>query len=103
MVLRSATFQGANGYRTRGGASIVQDGDEYTLRLEDDFVTDNTPALDVRLCNDGNCNGDNRILGSLQSPRGLQDYTMDDGGEGYSHVVIWCSAVSQPFGFGELL
>ena len=101
-TLRRATFMGANGYVTEGGARIQQENDEFTLELEEDFRTSNSAALDVRLCTNSGCTGDNVSLGELQRFSGRQSYPLADSGTGYSHVSIYCTAVRLPFGSGRL-
>lgn len=101
-TLRTTMFQGANGYRTSGTASIVRDGNAHRLELGDDFRTDNSAALDVRLCSNAPCSGGDLNLGSLKRFSGRQSYDLPNAGGAYSHVVIWCRAVRLPFGFGEL-
>ena len=101
-TLRRATFMGANGYVTDGGARIQRENDEFTLELEEDFRTSNSAALDVRLCTNSGCTGDNVSLGELQRFSGRQSYLLADSGAGYSHVSIYCTAVRLPFGSGRL-
>ena len=101
-TLRRATFMGANGYVTEGGARIQRENDEFTLELEEDFRTSNSAALDVRLCTNSGCTGDNVSLGELQRFSGRQSYPLADSGTGYSHVSIYCTAVRLPFGSGRL-
>ena len=93
---------GANGYVTEGGARIQRENDEFTLELEEDFRTSNSAALDVRLCTNSGCTGDNVSLGELQRFSGRQSYPLADSGTGYSHVSIYCTAVRLPFGSGRL-
>jgi hypothetical protein len=95
-------FQGANGYRTSGTASIIRDGSTHRLELGDDFRTDNSAALDVWLCTDESCAGAFVDLGPLRRIGGKQSYGLPNAANAYSHVVIWCRAVRLPFGFGEL-
>ena len=101
-TLRTAMFQNANGYRTSGGASIVREGDAHRLELGRDFRTDDSAALDVRLCRNSSCTGGDLNLGTLKSARGRQSYDLPNAARAYSHVVIWCRAVRLAFGFGAL-
>lgn len=102
-VLRTTTFQGANGYQTAGTARIVRTGDSFALELLDDFRTSQSPVLDVRLCNDPNCrNGAMANFGDLKSFSGAQTYPLPDNGSQYSHAVIYCRGVRLAFGFGAL-
>jgi hypothetical protein len=101
-AVRQATFQSANGYTTQGTARIVQTGGRFTLELGSDFRSSQSPALDVRLCNDMNCRGTNLELGALRSFSGAQAYDMPNDGASFSQVVIYCRAVQLAFGFGSL-
>jgi len=101
-VLRSATFQSANGYSTEGRATIVRDGASHRLELQDDFRTSRSAALDVRLCRDTSCTSSDLNLGEIRSFTGAQQYALPDDGSAYRYAVIWCRGVRLPFGFGEL-
>jgi hypothetical protein len=101
-VLRSATFEGASGYSTSGSASIIREGDAFRLELGSDFRTENSAALDVRLCVDTSCGGSEFNLGLLMRTSGKQSYDLPNDGSDFRYVVIWCRAVSLPFGVGEL-
>jgi len=101
-TVRQATFQSANGYTTEGSARIIANGGSYSLELGSDFRSSQSPALDVRLCNDPNCRGANLDLGSLRSFSGRQTYAMPNDGSAYSQVMIYCRAVQLAFGFGSL-
>jgi hypothetical protein len=101
-VLRSARFQGANGYITDGTANIVRNGEQHTLDLGSDFRTSQSSALDVRLCRDTRCSGDALNLGQIQRFTGGQSYQLPNDASAYRLVVIWCRAVGLPFGYGEL-
>jgi hypothetical protein len=101
-VLRTATFQSANGYFTEGRAAIVREGGSHRLELMEDFRTSRSGALDVRLCRETTCTDSDLDLGPVQAFSGAQSYPLPDDGSGYAYVVIWCRAVALPFGFGEL-
>ena len=102
LLLGAATLESANGYHTAGSASLSSTDGEQTLRLEEDFETDRSSALDLRLCRLADCGDDDLILGSLQSFRGAQSYTVPGDGSTYDFVVIWCNAVDLAFGRGRL-
>jgi len=101
-VVRQANFQSANGYTTEGSARILMSGGSYSLELGSNFRASQSPALDVRLCNDSNCRGASLELGTLQRFSGAQTYAMPNDGSAYSQVVIYCRAVQLAFGFGTL-
>ena len=99
--LRTALLQGANGVPTRGSAAIVLEAGAHRLELGSDFETEESNALDVRLCTDPDCTGGQLNLGKIAS-RGAQSFPMPDDGAAFSHVVIWCRAIDLAFGFGVL-
>ena len=101
-VLRNATFESANGYTTSGRAAIVRESGAHRLELMPDFRTSQSGALDVRLCRETRCTSTDLNLGSVQGFSGAQQYALPDDGSAYRYAVIWCRAVSLPFGFGEL-
>jgi hypothetical protein len=101
-VLRRADFQSANGYRTEGSAVITMSGSTYVLDLQDDFRTSNSGILEVRLCRDPRCGPNDLNLGAIRAFSGRQSYLLPDDAAGFRYVVIWCRAVSLPFGFGDL-
>lgn len=101
-VLRTATFESANGYFTEGSAAIVREGGSHRLELMEGFRTSRSGALDVRLCRDTTCTNADLDLGPVQAFSGPQSYPLPDDGSAYAYVVIWCRAVALPFGFGEL-
>ena len=102
VVLARATFQGANGYVTAGGARLEDDDGSQILRLDEDFETDRSGGLDVRLCRRRRCGGDVLVLGALRAFSGEQTYAVPGDGRDYPFVVIWCTAVELAFGTGRL-
>jgi hypothetical protein len=102
VTLRSAEFEGANGYQTSGGASIVREGSDHRLELHTNFRTSRSGALDVRLCRDSRCFPGDLDLGPIQKFEGAQSYRLADDGGAYRYVVIWCRGVNLPFGYGRL-
>ncbi len=101
-MLRTATFESANGYFTEGTAAIVREDGLHRLELREDFRTSQSGALDVRLCGGTACTDGHLDLGPIQDFNGAQTYSLPDDGSAYAYVVIWCRAVALPFGFGEL-
>jgi hypothetical protein len=95
-------FAGANGYTTMGQAAIVREGTGHRLELREDFRTSQSGALDVRLCRETRCTGDDLNIGEIKAFAGAQQYALPDDAGSYRYAVIWCRAVSLPFGFGEL-
>jgi hypothetical protein len=101
-VLREATFESANGYSTAGRAAIIRETGSHRLQLRPDFQTSQSNALEVRLCRTTQCASQHLNLGEIQGFSGSQRYGLPDASEQYGYVVIWCRAVSLPFGFGQL-
>jgi len=101
-VLRTGTFQSANGYFTEGSASIVRMTGAHTLELAPDFLTSQSGALDMRLCRTTSCGAGDLDLGSIRSFSGAQTYALPDDGSAYAYAVVWCRAVALPFGYAEL-
>jgi len=101
-VVRTAVFEGANGYTTMGQGAIVREGVAHRLELRDDFRTSQSSALEVRLCRETRCTSSDLNLGEIRSFSGAQHYALPDDGGAYRYAVIWCRAVNLPFGFGEL-
>ena len=101
-VLRTATFESANGYFTAGQAAIVREAGAHRLELREDFRTSQSGALDVRLCRETRCTSDDLNLGPIRAYSGAQQYPLPDDAAAYRYAVIWCRAVNLPFGLGEL-
>lgn len=102
-VLRRADFQGANGYRTEGTATITVSASTHTLELLDNFRAGaGGIVLDVRLCRDTRCVPSDPNLGPLRGLSGPQTFALPDDGAPFRFVVIWCRPVNLAFGVGEL-
>ncbi len=88
-------------------ASILTDGGtRRVLRLEEDFVTDNGPDLNVYLTSAADGFGDEYVdLGDLKGNIGSQNYEIpaDVDLDLYDTVVIWCVRFGVGFGSAELL
>lgn len=102
LILARASFRDANDYHTSGGATLEQGTEGQVVRLGEDFETERSPALDVRLCRRRRCGDDDLVLGGLQDFSGAQAYAVPGDGAGYDFVVIWCGAVDLAFGTGRL-
>jgi len=91
---------------TSGTANVLTDGgSQRVLRLEDDFVSDNGPDLNVYLASSGDDFGDEYIdLGDLKGNIGSQNYEVpaDVDLTVYDTVVIWCVRFGVGFGSAEL-
>jgi hypothetical protein len=100
--VRAATLQSANGYSTGGAATIVLDGSQFRLELDDGFHTAASGTLEVRLCVDEGCSGSFLQVGRIQRFRGPQAYSLPNDGAAYGYVVIWCRGTNLAFGLGAL-
>lgn len=101
-VLRTGTFESANGYFTEGSVAIVRQDGAHRLELQPDFRTSRSGALDVRLCRTTACDSSDLDLGPVEAFSGAQVYPLPDDGSQYPFAVIWCRAVALPFGYAEL-
>ena len=100
-VVRTATFQSANGYTTAGTAEVVRTGSSYTLELREDFRTSNGGILDVKLCRESDCTGGDLTLGRLEIRSGKQTYALGSNDtSSYRYAVIYCTVINRPFGYG---
>jgi len=97
VVIREATFEDADAsHQGSGNVSILQKGEELTLRFEN-FKSSNGPDLKVILVE--NIEGTSRStvgekleLGVLKSTNGNQNYTIPSGTDlsNYTGVMIYC-------------
>lgn len=97
---------------TSGTAVVLTDGSpQRFLRLEEDFVSDNGPDLDVYLVADVAADGDAGTfdddfinLGDLKGNIGAQNYEIpeDVDLDRYDTVVIWCVRFGVAFGAVDL-
>ena len=97
---------------TSGTAVVLTDGSpQRFLRLEEDFVSDNGPDLDVYLVADAPADGDAGVfdddfinLGDLKGNIGSQNYEIpeDVDLDRYNTVVIWCVRFGVAFGAADL-
>lgn len=97
---------------TSGTAVVLSDGSpQRFLRLEEDFVSDNGPDLDVFLVAGSSADGDAGLfdddfvnLGDLKGNIGSQNYELpeDLDLERYNTVVIWCTRFGVAFGAADL-
>ena len=97
---------------TDGTAVVLTDGSpQRFLRLEEDFVSDNGPDLNVYLVADVAADGDAGTfdddfidLGDLKGNIGAQNYEIpeDLDLDRYNTVVIWCVRFGVAFGAADL-
>lgn len=102
-ILKKGTLQGESGHRASGEVSLVQSGDRFFVRFEDNFDAENGPDLFVHLGNDGAYDKEVN-LGVLKGNIGGQNYEIpaDINVDDYSEVWIWCRAFSVPFASAKL-
>lgn len=97
-IIQSGSFEGRSNHRASGSVSLVQSGEDYYVRIEDDFDAENGPDLFVHLGMDGRY--DPKVnLGRLKGNKGGQNYAIpsDVNIEEYDEVWIWCRAFTVPF------
>jgi hypothetical protein len=94
-------------HESRGVASVVRMPDGKRALTLTEFETSAGPDLRVRLVVGDTSNGASTgaiDLGALKGNRGDQQYTLPAGFDPARHttVVIWCRAISAPFGKATL-
>lgn len=97
-------------HRTNGTVEIITEANGDRILRLNDFLTDNGPALQVILYEDGvvptqiEGKGDYISLGELQAIRGTQDYVIpaDVDLSDFNAVGIWCEAFDVTFGYAAL-
>lgn len=95
----SGTFVSLAGHNAEGTARLLQIGDRYFVRFEDDFRVTNGPDLFVHFGKDNEYLTEAR-LGALKGNAGSQNYEVpaELNPEDYNEVWVWCRAFSVPFG-----
>ena len=83
--------------------SVIQVGEKYIIRLEDNFAVANGPDLYVGLGKDGTY-GKGTEVGKLKGNLGSQNYEVPAGVNllDYNEVWIWCRAFSVGFAKAKL-
>ena len=94
---------------TQGLASVVEEDGVKYLQFNEDFQSDNGPALKVILHNSPTVGlkvqeGEYISLGALQSVSGSQRYQIPDEVDvsQYQSVAIWCERFNATFGYAPL-
>ena len=94
---------------TQGLASIVEEDGVKYLQFNEDFQSDDGPALKVILHNSPTVDlrveeGEYISLGALQSVSGSQRYQIPDDVDvnQYQSVAIWCERFNATFGYAPL-
>lgn len=102
-VISQGEFVGLELHNAEGTAKLIQVGDKFYVRFEEDFKVTNGPDLFVYFGKDGQYVGEAR-LGRLKGNIGSQNYEVPPGinVENFNEVWIWCRAFSVPFGKAEL-
>ena len=97
-------------YDTSGKASIIKEGNQYFLELDESFKTNRGPDLFVLLHRSANPQSygsqDYVNLGKLKKLSGNQRYVISakDAAklENYKSAVIWCKQFNVTFGYAPL-
>ncbi len=86
-----------------GNVSVIEVGDKYIIRFEDNFHVANGPDLFVGLGKDGEYKKEAQIA-RLKGNIGSQNYELPEGInlEDYNEVWIWCRAFSVGFAKAKL-
>lgn len=102
-VLSQGTFTGQGPHNGQGTAKLVQSGNTYFIRLEDDFQVTNGPDLFVYLGKNGQYDPSAQ-LAPLKGNIGGQNYEIPASlnPAGYTEVWIWCRSFRVPFAVAEL-
>ncbi len=97
--LAQGVFTGLAGHSATGTVTLYQFGNNYILRLEDDFMVTNGPDLFVHFGKDGAYVKEAR-LAALKGNLGGQNYEVpaDINPSDYDEVWIWCRSFAVPFG-----
>ncbi|NJO03110.1 MAG: hypothetical protein HC880_16800 [Bacteroidia bacterium] len=103
---RSGTFQGLNGYRAEGTATLreVLGSNNLSLEFASNFRTSNGPGLFVYLSNSATSVNGGVELVALKSTSGTQTYEIPNNVSlnSYNFVVIFCRPFRVSFGAAEL-
>src|SRR3989338_11642247 len=98
LVLRGV-FTGFDRIHTgSGNVNVIQVGDRYIIRFEENFDVANGPDLYVGFGKDGEYIKDSEI-GKLKGNIGSQNYELHAGADltDYNEVWIWCKAFAVGF------
>ncbi|OHA90581.1 MAG: hypothetical protein A2832_01135 [Candidatus Zambryskibacteria bacterium RIFCSPHIGHO2_01_FULL_44_22b] len=98
LVLRGV-FTGFDRIHTgSGNVNVIQVGDRYIIRFEENFDVANGPDLYVGFGKDGEYIKDSEI-GKLKGNIGSQNYELPAGADltDYNEVWVWCHAFSVGF------
>ena len=98
--LKSGSFQGANGVRTRGSVSVVKSGSKQQVVLSGNFSTKKGPSLWVYVGN----GSPSKKVAKLKKIKGSQTYSLPAGVDigKYSNVYIYCVPFKKTFGKARL-
>jgi uncharacterized alpha/beta hydrolase family protein len=98
-VVSRGIFSGFDTTHTGSGtATLIKKGENYIVRLEDDFMVQNGPDLVVGFGRDGEYIKGSHV-GFLKGSKGSQNYDIPNSVDmsQYNEVWIWCRAFSTPF------
>ncbi len=104
LIVSKGTFEGIGLHNAGGTANLLQIGDKFYVRFEDDFTVTNGPDLFVHFGKDGEYIAEAR-LGALKGNIGGQNYEIPEGlnPRDFNEIWIWCRAFSTPFAKAKLI
>jgi hypothetical protein len=103
-VFSSGTFKYAPPKTGSGNVSLIKNADNtVTLRLEDDFLVQEGPALYVGFANGGTI-AQETLFAELKAFKGKQEYTVPQSInlDSYDQVMIYCKEFAVPFSIATL-
>ena len=102
--LREGYFFGENGRDAKGTVSLLQQGDQYYLRFEDNFRMTNGPELFVFFGRDGEYDPSAQI-GKLKGNVGGQNYAVPAAVHPGRYIEVWIrsKALGSAFAKAEFL
>jgi len=103
-TIAQGAFTGLQDHSAEGTATLLQTGNDYFVRFEENFNITNGPDLFVYLGKDGNYDPAAR-LGALKGNIGSQNYAIPSSISvaNYNEVWVWCRAFSVAFGKAPLV
>ena len=110
-VVGKIFFKGVAPKSVKGSAVIVRNGDQLSLQLGSDFVSQNGPDLFIILHEPGVEKGVQKgkfvNLGKLESNRGTSNFNIGMPptllAKKYDSVVVWCKEFNVTFGIGKIV
>jgi hypothetical protein len=103
-VISEGMFTGIGIHRGAGTVKLIQVGEKYYVRFEDDFRVTNGPDLFVYFGKDGQHIPETRF-GALKGNVGGQNYEIPENldPKDFNEIWVWCRAFATPFAKAELI